>query len=287
MRGFVFHDNDRLVAHINVPNVNGHPPAHLYPQVELEHAMENALRARGVKVEYCRRLSAVDQDDAKATATVCDDAGNIESIRADWLIAADGGHSDVRSHLGIPFPGRDYPERWSVAEIRTEKWPPNIQAQLFLKSNGVGLFLSQPYQRVVQGILNAETVANELLDRFPDAQFVYERAFNVALRRVLSPRQGRVWLIGDAAHVQSPVGGQGLSLAIWDGLTLAKALVEENTAVERALRRRARLVLGFTDFDYRMLSTRSPMLRSLRNAYWSFTAKFPQTAKWFFKLIAG
>lgn len=287
MRGFAFYDNDRLVAQINVPSVNGLPPAYVYPQVKLERAMENALSAWGVSVEYGWRLSTITQDDFSVSANICDDEGNSERIRVTWLIAADGGHSYVRSHLDIAFPGRDYPEQWSVAEVETQNWPREVQAQLFLRSDGVGLFLSRPGPNTVQGILNANGAANELLVRFPDGDLIYERTFNVALRRVSSPRHGRVWLIGDAAHVQSPVGGQGLSLAIWDGLTLGRELFQSEAAAERLLRRRARLVLAFTDFDYRMLATRLPVLRSLRNAYWTFAARFPQLAEWFFKLIAG
>ena len=115
----------------------------------------------------------------------------------------------------------------------------------------------------------------------------YERNFRVSLRRVPRPRIGRAWLIGDAAHVQSPVGGQGLNLAIWDGITLAEALLDNDLTVEERLAARARKVLFFTDFDYRMLATRVWLLRRLRNSYWRFAAGNPIVAKWFFKIISG
>jgi 2-polyprenyl-6-methoxyphenol hydroxylase-like FAD-dependent oxidoreductase len=290
MRNFVFHDNGKLVANVPVPDIDGVQPAHLYPQGQLEHHMEQALRAYGVAVEYGTALVGLRQSRESAQVSLLKKDESIEELEqceTDWLIGADGAHSDVRRILNVPFNGRDYPEQWSVAEIATSEWPVQVQAQLFLHRNGVGLFLSQPSLGVVQGILNAEGVGQELKERFSDAEIKYERDFRVSLRRVPTPRIGRVWLIGDAAHVQSPVGGQGLNLAVWDGITLAEALLKNDLSVERRLASRARRVLFFTDFDYRMLATRMWWLRKLRNSYWSFASRYPITAKWFFKIISG
>ncbi|WP_432354921.1 FAD-dependent oxidoreductase [Agrobacterium sp. rho-13.3] len=120
MRRFVFHDNARLVADIRVLNVNGEPPAHLYPQAMLEQAMEDALASYGVKVEYGRAfIRAVENADGIETSISNGD--ETEIIEADWLVAADGSKSDVRSFLNVPFLGHDYPEDWSVAEIETTR----------------------------------------------------------------------------------------------------------------------------------------------------------------------
>ncbi|MGV1907476.1 FAD-dependent oxidoreductase [Agrobacterium cavarae] len=286
MRRFVFHDDEKLVADLRVPDVNGEPPAHLYPQAMLEQAMEEALAAYGVQVEYGRVFASVVENADGIEATIRD-GDETEIIRADWLVGADGGKSAVRSFLDAPFVGRDYPEDWSVAEIETETWPQDAQAQLFLQANGVGLFLSQPRRGVVQGIFNAKGVASRLTHMFQDARLLYEREFRVSLRRVPSPRIGRIWLIGDAAHVQSPVGGQGLNLAIWDGVTLGRALARHETEVEKTLRDRARSVLRFTHFDYLMLSTKWRSIQYLRNSYWKFAGRFPRSAAWFFTLISG
>lgn len=288
MRNFVFHDNGELVANVPVPNVNGSPPAHLYPQDELERKMEDVLAAHGVKVEYGTSFERIEQSADGAHVTLRREANqNVEICEAEWVIGADGARSEVRRATQLPFNGRDYPEQWSVAEISTQAWPTGIQAQLYLESSGVGLFLSQPSPGVVQGILNAAGAASALKSKFADAQLRYEREFRVSLRRVPTPRCGRIWLIGDAAHVQSPVGGQGLNLAIWDGITLAKALAHSDLSVERRLATRARSVLFFTDFDYRMLATRVTALRLARNHYWRLAARQPILARWFFKVISG
>ncbi|EPJ43011.1 MAG: hypothetical protein OFPI_44960 [Osedax symbiont Rs2] len=288
MRNFVFHDDGKLVANIFVPSLNDHPPAHLYPQSLLEQQMEKALNIRGVLVEYGTGISHFESIDKIVRVTLQKGATiHSEKIEVDWLIGADGAHSTVRNIAKLPFIGRDYPEKWSVAEIKTDLWPNDVQAQLFLQSNGVGLFLSQPTKGIVQGILNSPEVVDKLKDKFPDASILYSREFSVSLRRVSTPRVGRVWLIGDAAHVQSPVGGQGLNLAIWDGITLAESLLADKFDVEQRLIKKAKKVLLFTDFDYRMLASRSVILRSSRNWFWSVAAKYPIIAKWFFKLISG
>ncbi|MBV2132888.1 FAD-dependent monooxygenase [Pseudomonas sp. MAP12] len=287
MRLFVFHDDERLVANVPVPLVRGQPPAHLYPQASLELAMEQALTAYGVRVEYGVAFAAVAQAEESAVVTLTHASGEPEAVEVDWLVGADGNHSSVRACVGMPFVGKDYPEDWSVAEISTQQWLDDVQAQLFLRSDGLGLFLSQPSPGVIQGILNGTGVAATMKARFPDATLHYERGFRVSLRRVPTPRCGRVWVIGDAAHVQSPVGGQGLNLAIWDGVTLGQGLLEGDQHVERRLARRAKRVLFFTDFDYRMLATRSRLIRLLRNRYWFLASRHPWLARWFFRIISG
>lgn len=288
MRNFVFHDDEKLVAYISVPNINGNPPAHLYPQGDLEVHLERMLGGYGVDVEYGTSLTELHQSNGSVHVVLEKESSTqVEHYETEWVVGADGAHSDVRRILNVPFKGRDYPEQWSVAEITTTQWSPQTQAQLYLHHDGVGLFLSQPSPGVVQGILNSEGVARELRARFPDAEIRYERDFRVSLKRVATPRVGRVWLIGDAAHVQSPVGGQGLNLAIWDGITLADALMMNDVSVENRLASRARFVLFFTDFDYRMLATRLPFLRFLRNTYWRVASRYPIIAKWFFKIISG
>lgn len=288
MRNFAFYDDGKLVANVPVPKIDGEPPAQLFPQGELEQYLENVLSSNGIHVEYSTEYISCEEAGDSINVRIRNHEEEQEGVESfEWLIGADGAHSKVRADAGVPFVGRNYPERWSVAEAATKQWPSTAQAQLHLQSNGVGLFLSQPKDGVVQGILNAENVVDKLRLHFTDAELRYERQFDVALKRVLTPRKSRTWLIGDAAHVQSPVGGQGLNLAIWDGITLAEGLLAANPDIEKILAKRAKKVLFFTDFDYRMLATKRKFVRYLRNHYWAYAAKRPAVAKWFFKIISG
>jgi len=288
MNRFAFHDDECLIANITVPKIHDEPPAYLYPQNSLERKMEKELNNRGVFVEYGIELKELISLEESVRVTLFNEKNRLlESMVVDWVIGADGAHSSVREITQVPFVGKDYPEKWSVAEIKTNMWNTDVQAQLFLQSNREGLFLSQPSKGVVQGIINSTNIQDRLMSKFSDAILIYKREFNVSLRRVSTPRIGKIWLIGDAAHVQSPVGGQGLNLAIWDGITLAEQLSKLNLSVEKQLVNRAKRVLFFTNFDYMMLVSDSVFIRFLRNRFWILAERYPIISKWFFKLISG
>lgn len=288
MSRFVFYDDGATVSDLRVPALDGQPPAWLFPQRKLECLMEDALAERGIAVEYgCAFEGIIDNGPSSVSVVLSSSEERPPPQDFHWVVGADGAHSTVREATGLAFRGCDYPEEWSVCEVATSSWPADIQARLYLQSNGIGLFLSNPMEGIVQGILNAPDVAGRVREILPDCAINYERGFRVSLRRVTSPRHGRVWLIGDAAHVQSPVGGQGLNLAVWDGVTLARGLAHNDTSVERKLASRAATLLRFTHFDYRMLSTHSTSLRLLRNGFWRLAARHPRMAKWFFRLVSG
>jgi 2-polyprenyl-6-methoxyphenol hydroxylase-like FAD-dependent oxidoreductase len=288
MRNFVFHDDNKKIASIQVPEIDGKPPAFMFPQTLLEDRLETVLQDIGLTICYGIEASNPQQSDRQAVITLTDLAGNTTRKTAQWIIAADGGHSPLREALGVRSIGRNYPEQWQVGEICTDQWDPDLQAQLYLQGDGTGLFLSQPMVGVVQGILNGPHLFAAMQEHFPETNFRYLRDFRVQLKQVEKNRHGRFWLIGDAAHTQSPVGGQGLNLAIFDAMTLGMALgaVPEET-IEKILHQRARKTMLFTDFDYRMLSTRSSLLRHARNTYWRLAARNPGLARWFFQIIAG
>ena len=288
MSRFVFYEDNKLIADMSIPLLNDDPPAYLYPQLKLEKLIENKLNKKGVFVEYQSEIVSIDNDNNMfAVADIQLPDRDICRSKFKWIIGADGAHSTVREISGFEFKGRVYPEDWSVAEIEVDSWTKEIQAKLFLGSNGVGLFLSNPQLGVVQGILNAPNVGQVLREKYPNAKFNYEREFKVSLKRVSTPRKNRVWVIGDAAHVQSPVGGQGLNLAIADAMILSRWLELDENYAERQLMKQAKKTLLFTDFDYRMLATKAWGLRILRNKYWGLAARYPLISRWFFKSISG
>lgn len=288
MGRFVFYEDERLISDLYIPSVDNNPPAYLYPQQKLESLIENELNKMGVFVEYSTSIESIDnENEFFAEAGIKLPNGNVEQSIHKWIIGADGAHSSIRDICGFEFKGRTYPEDWSVTEVELDDWDRNIQAKLFLGSDGVGLFLSNPELRVVQGILNGPNVCEVIRALYPKVKFNYQRKFKVALRRVTSPRRNRVWVIGDAAHVQSPVGGQGLNLAVADATILSTWLNTDQKYAEKVLKRQAKRTLFFTDFDYRMLATKAVSVRMLRNAYWMMAAKYPGVSRWFFKSISG
>jgi len=288
MGRFIFYEDNNLISDLRIPLVSNDPPAYLYPQQKLEIIIEKELNKNGIYVEYGSEI----EDICNANTLFADvkiklPDGNIDRSKFKWVVGADGAHSTVREICEFEFKGRTYPEEWSVSEIKIDDWVQGVQAQLFLGSNGVGLFLSNPELGVVQGILNGPNVGDRLREKYPKAKFSYERKFKVSLKRVATPRKNRVWVIGDAAHVQSPVGGQGLNLAIADAMILATWLENDVVYAEKRLARQARKTLLFTDFDYKMLATKVWIVRIIRNVYWGMAAKYPAISRWFFKSISG
>ncbi len=135
--------------------------------------------------------------------------------------------------------------------------------------------------------MNSEGIGDKLKAEFFGAELLYERKFKVSLRRVVTARIEYFWLIGDAAHIQSPVAGQGLSLAVLGGITLANALIDDGLSVVENLSNREKRVLLFTDFDYKMLITKQLVARFFRNIYWSIAGRCPVIAHCFFIMISG
>lgn len=288
MGRFVFYDNSKLIADILIPPLDGKPPAYLYPQSKLEEIIEQELNKKGTFVEYSTSIEGIENNRGSfAKANIKLSNGCYENESFQWIVGADGAHSSVRDICQFEFKGKIYPENWSVAEIKIDNWDDEIQAKLYLGSDGVGLILSNPEPGVVQAILNGSNVGAVLREEHPGFEFVYERGFNPSLKRVTSPRKNRVWLIGDAAHVQSPVGGQGLNLAVTDAIILSRWLNRDENYAEQQLSTQARRTLLFTDFNYKMLATKSWTARFIRNSYWRVAGKYPVISRRFFKSMSG
>jgi 3-(3-hydroxy-phenyl)propionate hydroxylase len=194
-------------------------------------------------VSFSSRISAFQQDDEGVDISVETFAGS-RRIRASYLIGADGGRSTVRKTLGIEFEGYTHAERFLVlttthafdgefAECSRNYFSdPDEWAALFKVSGDDGL----GRWRVVFPIRPDESeddVFNEAaiqarLQRFfpkPDAYpVVHRNIYNVHQRVAASFRKGRVFLAGDSAHVNNPLGGLGLNFGIHDGLELCSLL---------------------------------------------------------------
>lgn len=170
--------------------------------------------------------------------------GDDEVIAGSYLIGADGGRSTVRKALNIAFEGYTFPERFLVlttpfdfekergAGYRSYFSDPDEWANLFKVAgeDGSGLwrvvFPTLPGETDEQ-VLNEEAVQRRLQKFFPkssDYPVVHRNIYNVHQRVAASFRKGRVFLAGDSAHVNNPIGGLGLNCGIHDAIELAAIL---------------------------------------------------------------
>lgn len=173
-----------------------------------------------------------------------------DTLRARYLVAADGKESGVRHRLGIPFRGGQYPDTYLMGDF-ADTTTLGSDAGLYLTR--AGLIESFPLPGGVRRwvvktprfVENPEaTLLGQLVQERLGVQLPLETntmlsAFGV--QRFLADRfvQGRVALVGDAAHVLSPIGGQGMNLGWLGAWRLAESLVAENGLDGYASHRRA------------------------------------------------
>ena len=233
------------------------------PQRRLEELLEERARALGVQVLRGHRVTALSQDAGRVTAEVAGPDGAYE-LTARFLVGADGGRSTVRKHLGIGFPGitdRGFTSRSGQVVIDPPGAVPGtgelevpglgrLRPATFTRTEH-GLFaygMFQPGLYRVSAVEWSQTPLEDTDDmpleelrgavrrvlgadvpmREPDgAHPALRRSAGVNSRQAERYRQGRVFLVGDAAHVHSGMGGPGLNLGMQDALNLGWKLAAE------------------------------------------------------------
>ncbi|GAB4386346.1 MAG: hypothetical protein Kow00121_52760 [Elainellaceae cyanobacterium] len=252
--GATFHSGDRDILHFSLRHIRDQESAYpfllILPQSQTEAILNQRLHELGGKVERSRELVDICQEEDGAIAQVkSTEAGNIEEIHARWLIGCDGASSQVRKVLDIPFEGTTAPEEWLLADVdldwnrtreTTHGWftsdgvfavfpLPNGQWRLFAPAGQASEASVETFQQLLRQYTgNTETTVSH-----PS----WMSKFRVHYRMVNNYRQDRVFLAGDAAHIHSPFGGQGMNIGIQDAYNLAwkLALVLHGKAQENLL----------------------------------------------------
>lgn len=203
----------------------------MLPQFLTETILRHRLADLGHAPEYAAELTAIDQDADGMTATLADG----RTLRARWLVGADGGRSFVRHALDIGFPGKTLPSLAMVADtqltgLSREAWHvfgTRETAQVsFCPLAGTDLFQIQGHAPAegeaaltVEGLnalIRERTGRNDIIVHAVSWASVYGLNARLADRY----RVGRVLLAGDAAHIHPPTGGQGLNTSIQDAYNL-------------------------------------------------------------------
>jgi 2-polyprenyl-6-methoxyphenol hydroxylase-like FAD-dependent oxidoreductase len=280
---FTIRDRDRILMPVRFDKLpTKYPYTLMISQAETEQALLARLTELGGEVRRPKSLATFTQD-AEAVTALMEDG---ETIRARYLVGADGMHSVVRSQASIPFPGDSYEQSFTLADVHLSGGVPHEEVILYFSPAGLVVVAPLPegVHRIVATVDDAPeqpdaAFVQRLLDtRGPEREralvreVVWASRFRVHHRIAETYRAGRVLLAGDAAHVHSPAGGQGMNIGIQDGVMLADALVRvlggaaETLLDEYASRRRpvALQVVGLADRLTRMATARA-RLRPLRN----------------------
>jgi 4,5-epoxidase len=211
----------------------------MIPQSETEQLLWDAVRERGGEVEWETEFLDFTQDGEQVTARIRHANGAEEQLVCDYLVSCEGAHSVVRKQAGLKFAGKTYPLvffmadvalDWSADQSTTQVWfhPDGSCAALpFREAGRWRLFVEMSKQAdqypdgvtldVIRDLMAQRTGDAET--KITDPRWISE--FRIHCRMVDHYRNGRVFVAGDAAHIHSPAGGQGIATGIQDAVNLA------------------------------------------------------------------
>jgi 2-polyprenyl-6-methoxyphenol hydroxylase-like FAD-dependent oxidoreductase len=211
-----------------------------YAQNDHERMLIDELHALGVHVERSTELASFEQDASAVHATVKHAGGSAETIVAAYIAGCDGARSVVRETLKIGFPGGTYTHLFYVADVLATGSAVNGEVHVDLEeSDLLAVFgmRGDGHVRLVGTIQQGARKENDIT--FNDVAHDVIRRMKITVRKVdwfstyrvhhrVAERfsEGRAFLLGDAAHIHSPVGAQGMNTGIGDAINLAWKLAD-------------------------------------------------------------
>jgi 2-polyprenyl-6-methoxyphenol hydroxylase-like FAD-dependent oxidoreductase len=257
-------------------------------QSRTEQLLTDFISNYGYAVERKTELQRFTQDNDGVIAMLKLPDGKVETLKAKYLIAADGGHSTVREQLAIPFIGSTHPVSLFVTDCNAEvNLPENTICFSFSNAATAGFFPLTDGRWRIDGIIPGKLEAKEALVFDDIAEDFAKRTrmrvrlyhpqwfsvFHSHQRYASSFQQNRCFLIGDAAHIHSPVGAQGMNTGLQDAYNLAwkLALVIQKRAKESLLdtytserESIAKKVIRSTNNVFRLVTSQHFLIRSFR-----------------------
>ncbi len=294
---FTIRDGRRTLIPVDFSRLpTDYPYSLMVPQATTERLLLERLTELGGTVLRPKVLASVAQDADGVIATFED--GDV--LRARYVVGADGIHSTVREQAGIGFEGGVYQESFALADVRLRGEIPADEVILFWAKAGLTVVAPLPgdIYRIVAPVTEAPeepsaAFIQQILDnrgfgvgRMVVTEVIWGSRFRIHHRVAGTYRAGRLLLAGDAAHVHSPAGGQGMNLGIQDGVALADALarvlggaadsvLDQYSAARRPI---AQQVVEMTD-RLTKLATLPRAARPIRNAAIGVAGRIPRVRR--------
>jgi 2-polyprenyl-6-methoxyphenol hydroxylase-like FAD-dependent oxidoreductase len=258
-------------------------------QDRTERLLVDGLEAAGGRIEWNTELLSLTSMPGGARATVRRPDGSTEPIEAGWVVGADGASSPVRHSLGLGFEGETYEQTLFLADVEMEWDYGSRQVSIDMTREGFYGFFPMPGENrfrlignVPEDLEGKEKITAEDLQRVLDrrsglktriTKVRWSSVYRTHRRMTERFRVGRVFLVGDAAHIHSPAGGQGMNTGIGDAYNLGwkLALVANGLAHESLLDSYeaermpfARSILGGTDRGFSLQVTTDTAVQRLK-----------------------
>jgi 2-polyprenyl-6-methoxyphenol hydroxylase-like FAD-dependent oxidoreductase len=292
LREAKFYSEGKLIVDFKLDHVESPYPFALFiPQSETEALLNGHMESLGVKAEREVELISLTQE-PQLRATLRHADGRTEEVSPRWLIGCDGAHSAVREKTGTAFEGASVGISFFLADAEiTGADLPQDELSLHV-SRGNVVFLARLTDRIVRLIVALHEQPKIDSDReltVQDLQGMVDRVgvriqihsadwmtpFHVTDRQAKHYRVGNVFLAGDASHIHSPVGGQGMNTGIQDVANLAWKLAAVARGADDALLDSyeeergevGKALLRFTQRGLKLATISNPVIEKLRDTF--------------------
>ena len=291
-----------VVARITLDGIKSrYSYALMIPQSDTERILEEQLEKRAIRVERTVTLENFSHQGDSVQAVLRKADGGRETVEAAWLVGCDGAHSTVRHGLNLTFEGTTQESDWYLADGHINGLEPHDLLHIFWHRDGILAFfpIKEGRWRVIADLGPAkesgrhadptlEEIQALLVHRSSQPLVITDAywlaAFRINERKVAHYGKGRAFLAGDAAHIHSPAGGQGMNTGMQDAFNLAwkLALVIQGTCKPALLDSYSRERSAVGDMVLRNATRltdaavmRSPIAQGLRNTVARFALGFP------------
>lgn len=297
-------DRSNVILNVSLDEVaskTDYPRIMVIPQSKTEKILAEAVaQTEGADLKFSCELTGFTQDSPSVTVQWSEE-GELKSARAKYLIGCDGAHSAVRKLLGFHLEGETYGMEVALADIRLH----DERTGPLLSTNGVmvlALKIDTDLWRMI--LLHArkdemtlsERITKAAAQLFPGKEYenVWSSEFRIHNRMSSDFVKGRIALAGDAAHLNSPIGGQGMNSGIQDtevlGNILIRALDEDDPSRLETYRhyRKEALKSGvnrFTDIVTDVLFVWNGRIFKLILRTWNIILRIPFVRRRFLKRL--
>jgi 2-polyprenyl-6-methoxyphenol hydroxylase-like FAD-dependent oxidoreductase len=302
--GAQFFVDGRRAAEINFSDIGRDDTPYSFllmvPQYDIEAILNRDLVRLGVPVEYKTEVTGFKQSASGVVVEARDAAGANIEVECSYLIGADGAHSIVRKTLGLSFEGAPYPQGFLLADCQID-WPCDYDhMKLFVRERSLAAYLPLKGRDMCRLVViepsggeftpsTTEASGSQSLT-LDEVQVAFREAtgmdirlknpgwlarYRIHHRAVDKYGEGRVFVAGDAAHIHSPVGGQGMNTGLQDAANLCwklaavlkggapTALLTTYNAERWPVGQK---ILETTDRFFSFVSSQTPWVAALRNA---------------------